>query len=139
MNIRYSCAVLLLTVAAPVLAGSVYQWTDAQGHTHYGDQPAQGARKLMLEPGTSQAAPAAETQGAAAQQAADCKRQRDQLAIYKSATNIIEKDALGNNHEYSGDERKKLIEQAQSKTDTACANQPPADASAPESAESAPR
>ena len=140
MRIRSACAALLLAVAVPAaLAGSVYKWTDAQGHVHYGDSPAQGAQKLDMDPNGGQAAAASGEQANAAQKAAECTRQRDQLTTYRSATTIVEKDALGKEREYSGEERQKLIELTQSKMDAACAGQPPADSTAAATSAQTPR
>ncbi|HWU67676.1 MAG TPA: DUF4124 domain-containing protein, partial [Stenotrophobium sp.] len=124
MNIRCLSAVLLLTLAAPAMAGAVYQWTDAQGNVHFGDNPAQGAKKLNLDPADG-SAPPQDAAAREAQRAADCSRKRDQLTTFKSAARIVEKDALGNEHEYTGDERTKLIELTQKQVDTACSDQPP--------------
>jgi hypothetical protein len=39
-SLTRACTLLLLAVAcAPVLAGTIYQWKDAKGVTHYSDSP----------------------------------------------------------------------------------------------------
>lgn len=136
MKIRYACALLLLSVAAPALAGAVYQWTDAQGNVHFGDNPAQGAKKLKLDPAES-SAPREDAAAREAKRVADCAHKREQLTTFKSAARIIEKDALGKEHIYTGPERTKLIELTQQQVDTACSAQSPAPAPvAPESSSS---
>ncbi len=41
---------LLLALAAPAMAGSIYKWVDAQGTTHFGAQPPQGASAERINP-----------------------------------------------------------------------------------------
>ncbi|MGH8506063.1 MAG: DUF4124 domain-containing protein [Stenotrophobium sp.] len=130
MRIRSAYAVVLLAVAVPALAGSVYQWTDTQGNVHFGDNPAQGAKKLNLDPTDGSAPPPQDAVAREAQRVADCSRKRDQLTTFKSAARIVEKDALGKEHEYTGQERTQLIELTQKQVDTACSDQPPAAAAA---------
>jgi hypothetical protein len=42
-------ALFLFVLAAPVLAGTVYKWTDAQGRTYYSDTPIPGTRAERVE------------------------------------------------------------------------------------------
>ncbi|WP_411832947.1 DUF4124 domain-containing protein [Pseudoxanthomonas mexicana] len=56
-----ACALLgLLCLGAPALAGTVYQWKDANGVTHYSDKPPAGEkyqdRRIDNRGGTTQAA-----------------------------------------------------------------------------------
>ena len=41
---------LLLALAAPAMAGSIYKWVDAQGTTHFGAQPPQGVSAERINP-----------------------------------------------------------------------------------------
>lgn len=41
---------LLLALAAPAMAGSIYKWVDAQGTTHFGAQPPQGVAAERINP-----------------------------------------------------------------------------------------
>ncbi|MGH8541146.1 MAG: DUF4124 domain-containing protein [Stenotrophobium sp.] len=132
MMIRSAVAVTLLALTGLAFAGSVYKWTDAQGHVHYGDNPAKlSAQKLDIDAANGEKPPATKTDTAAqkAKHVEDCSRKRDQLATYKSAGRIIEKDNLGKEHEYTADERKQLIEQTQKQIDTDCADVPASDQS----------
>lgn len=49
-----------LLCAAPVLAATIYKWTDADGVVHFSDQPTPGAERIITQssPGTSRAAAA---------------------------------------------------------------------------------
>lgn len=44
---------LLLTVAGPATAGTIYKWTDEDGVTHYSDNPPQGREYQKLEMDTA--------------------------------------------------------------------------------------
>ena len=99
--------------AAPAAQADVYKWKDASGNVHYGDQPANGAEKVSTGPDNSEAAPDTAADDAQQKRDAECKRKRDQLDTYQKASRIVEKDALGNEKEYSADDRKKLIDSIQ--------------------------
>lgn len=45
---------LLLALAAPAMAGSIYKWVDAQGVTHFGTKPPQGVQAERINPIISQ-------------------------------------------------------------------------------------
>ncbi|WP_439886286.1 DUF4124 domain-containing protein [Pseudomonas sp. MBLB4123] len=49
---------LLLALSAPAMAGQVYKWVDAQGVTHFGAQPPQGAQATSINTATPPPKPA---------------------------------------------------------------------------------
>ena len=49
----------LLLLAAPALATTLYRWVDANGVTHYSDQPTEGAQKIEVAGAQTYRAPAA--------------------------------------------------------------------------------
>lgn len=51
---------LLLMVCATTQAATVYKWVDANGVTHYSDQPFPGAKKIEVESAQTYAAPSPE-------------------------------------------------------------------------------
>jgi hypothetical protein len=51
---------LLLMASASTLAATVYKWVDANGVTHYSDQPFPGAKKIEVEAAQTYAAPSSE-------------------------------------------------------------------------------
>lgn len=51
---------LLLIVSGNSLAATVYKWVDANGVTHYSDQPFPGAKKIEIEAAQTYAAPSQE-------------------------------------------------------------------------------
>ena len=102
---------------------AVYKWKDADGRVHYGDQPtASGAEKLNA--GAVNGAAADDVDNPADQtvqkKAEECSRKRDQLANYKKASKIVETDSLGNQKEFTDDERKKLLERTQKQMTDSC-------------------
>jgi hypothetical protein len=106
-------AAVLLTAAAGA-DGAVYRWVDSSGQVHFGDQPP-AAATIVSQP---QQAPAVEAPGTAAaattaKLAEQCKRKKDQISAYTSASSISETDALGNVHQYTPEERQKLLDTVQ--------------------------
>jgi hypothetical protein len=49
---------LLLALSATASASQVYKWVDAQGNTHFGNQPPQGQDATQVNTGVSQPKPA---------------------------------------------------------------------------------
>lgn len=41
---------LLLALSASAMAGQIYKWVDAQGVTHFGEQPPQGQQSTTVNP-----------------------------------------------------------------------------------------
>lgn len=130
MNMRFAVSLVLLSVALTAAAGGqVYKWKDSKGHVHYGDQPVPGAQKIEVAPVNSEAAPAgkgAETDADRAKRTAECARKREQLATYKNAARIVEKNSLGVEREFSDAERQQLIAQTEKQLAEQCADQVPA-------------
>ncbi|MDR3419415.1 MAG: DUF4124 domain-containing protein [Nevskia sp.] len=123
----------LLLAAAVTAQPNMYRWVDKDGHVHYGDQPgvanaqrletsqqpnAQGAQ---AQPGGGGSSGATQT---ASGPAADCKSKTEQLANYQNAASITETDAIGNKHEYSAEERQKLVDLTQKYVDEHCKQNP---------------
>ena len=124
------CVLFLLLCSAPVLASGVYKWTDKHGRVHYGDKPVLNAEKIKDKPGTAAAAVPLDEE-ARRKREADCKQQRDQLEVYQSAARLVEKDNLGNEREYTADDKKRLIDLTQAKIRSLCGALPAPEAAAP--------
>ena len=114
--------VLLLAVVAagmfcaPAQADEVYRWVDEQGKVHYGDRPAAGAEQMKLRrPG--QAVPTTPTDENPSEQ---CLHARQQLREYQGAERIVERDALGNEREYSAEQQAQLIARTEEKIRELC-------------------
>lgn len=137
--LRLTLTLLCCSLAFAAQAADVYKWKDAQGHVHYGDQPKNGSEKVNVSPVNSEAEVKASADAAAqrAQKAQDCGRKRDQLSSYQSALRIVEKDALGNEREYSEAERQKLIALKQKQIAEQCADVPAEDAKSKSEAQGA--
>lgn len=104
---------LLSAAGAAADAGKVYRWVDSGGRVHYSDQPAPSANEVKLP--TSAAAPrpvAAVDPGRGTDDARskECQTRKDQLVAYRAASKISETDSLGKVHEYSPEEKQKLLE-----------------------------
>lgn len=133
-------AAVLATATLGASAGEVYKWVDPAGRTHYSDMPRPGWERVDLrgsnavanatapaaaesaDGGESGEATEAGTDTAAREQlrAEECQRAKDQLASYQRAPNIVERDALGNEKEYSSEERLQLLERTQKRVDEYC-------------------
>lgn len=106
---------LMLTGSA--IAADVYKYVDPAGRIHYGDRPQDGWKRVDIKP-PGAAAPAA-AGGPGIDQAA-CDKKTKNVAEYKDAGRIVERDSLGREKEYSEEERKQLIALAQKQADEAC-------------------
>ncbi len=139
---------ILLLMGATAQAGDIYRWTDAQGRTHYGDQPpASGAEKIVEPPPPSPLSPdevnarleairaqrqtAAEEQArardeqakAAAEQkqrAAECAAARQQRDSMQAAQRIRGPDGQW----YTGEERLKKMQDLEAAIRKHCAGVP---------------
>jgi hypothetical protein len=128
-------SLILLLTAATAQAADIYRWTDAQGRTHYGDQPpASGGEKITEPPPPSDLSPeevnarleairaqrqtaaeeralAKEAQAKTAaehkQRAAECAAMRQQRDAIQTAQRI--RDADGN--WYTGEDRLKKMQE----------------------------
>lgn len=115
---------LCLVSGTPLLAAApIYQWRDAGGITHYGDNPPAASRPVRLRQGP--AAPAADAEVAAIDAAA-CERKREQLKGYRLADKVTETNALGDVREYSDAERQALIAGTEAQVRAACGEEPAA-------------
>ena len=131
MNRRLMIGTILLLVTPVMFAGQVYKWKDAQGHVHYGDNPADGAQKIEVNAPASQIQLQKEHENelATSQKTAklfeDCKRSKEQLTTYQNAASVIRKDGLGGEKELDAAERAKLIQITQQHAKDACNALPP--------------
>jgi hypothetical protein len=123
---RRSVAVTVLLcslAAASVQAAEVYKYTDKSGKSHFSDTPQPGWNKVNVTPvpptGT-------EMNPEQAQRAAECAKRSEELAGYKSAAAITEKNGLGVVHEYTEDEKRQLIEATEKDVNKLCAGLPAA-------------
>jgi hypothetical protein len=128
-----------LMAMASVRAGDVYRWVDRAGVAHYSDVPVAGAQQVTpavpgrsQDPGRTAADPGAQEQDAVADPqsaealAARCEQKKQQLASYQSSVSIVERDALGKEHEYSPQEREQLIAATRSEIEQLCGGAPAA-------------
>lgn len=130
MDVKSTFFALLCATAAVfgVHAGQVYKWVDPNGRVHFSDTPQPGWKAVDLNesPATSAAAESDAADGGDQAntreqlRAEECQRAKTQLATYKSATKIVERDALGKEKEYSNDERLQLLEQTQKRVNDFC-------------------
>ena len=131
-----SFVLLLLAVACPASAGQVYKWIDANGRVHYSDTPRPGWTRVDVKtggvPSVAAAAASAGSAEAAVEdaeespertrlRAEECQKRRDQLETYRTSTQIIERDNLGNERTYTEEQRLQLIEQTQRQVSELCA------------------
>lgn len=119
-------AALLCSAAAAADTANLYRWVDKDGRVHYGDQP--GANAQRLNPKTLNSADdeggssGGAADAAATKQAAQCKQKSEQLTTYQKAASVTETDALGNQHEYTPDEKDQLVAKTQKYLDDHCAS-----------------
>lgn len=113
-------ALASLLVAAPVLAGKVYQWKDAKGVTHYSDSPPP-ERKGVQNRELKDPAPAAPAQAKAAE-APNCVTARSNLVQLKSNQPVgLDADSDGKlDKVMSADERTVQIQQTELMLKTYC-------------------
>ena len=129
MRKAFALAGLLCLTATGVYAAaqnSMYRWVDKDGNVHFSDQVPADIQAKLLKPDNTGPAPLSDEELAAAKareqaRMEKCEALKKQLDSYKKAGTISESDALGNIHEYSDDDKKKLVEQTQAKSDEACA------------------
>jgi hypothetical protein len=131
---------VLLLAAFGAGAGQIYKWVDAQGRYHYGDQPQPGWTPVEVKP-IGGPAPERDTPTDAAPQpttatgtkpgaddsaareklrAEECQRRKEQLDTYRRAPKIVERNQLGEEREFSEEQRLKLIEQTQRQVKELC-------------------
>lgn len=131
MNKRLMVFSLFFCAATLASAAEIYKWKDAQGHVHYGAEPAAGAEKvevnvpasqIQLQKDREKVLSADEKQ---ARRMEECKRGKEQLLTYQNASSVIQKDSLGGEKELNTSERAKLIQITQQKIKEACEEPPP--------------
>ncbi|MDQ7986598.1 DUF4124 domain-containing protein [Pseudomonas sp. G34] len=129
---------LLLALSASAMAGQIYKWVDAQGVTHFGEQPPQGQQSTTVNPSaapppttTTEAKPAptfdsiADPEQAAADakvkkevaaQEAErkkyCETQRNNLAQLENNPRVRVEEEGGEMRRLGEDERQKRIADA---------------------------
>lgn len=137
-------AVLCGAAALAAQAGEVYKWVDPAGRIHFSDLPQPGWQRVDLRtsgssaPGSASVATSAADEAepangdAAASVAAreklraeECARAKDKLESYRRAAKIVERDGLGNEKEYSTEERLKLLELTQKNVTELCGAEAP--------------
>lgn len=125
---------VLCAAAAPAHA-DVYRWVDANGKVHYSDTPPpEGAQKMGIQSGRADkpATTAQANSGAAESKPRDaaeaqaelqqkqCELARATLQAYQSDATLVRKDADGNKHVLTADEKAKEIDQAKQQVKAAC-------------------
>lgn len=127
---RVQLTMLLLCLSAVASAADIYKWTDAQGRVHYGNQPPaqdDAAKKIEVNAPPSLTQQQQERDKVLAsgektkRQFEDCKRSKEQLTTYQSASRVVQKDALGGEKELDAEQRAKLIQVTQQHIKEACA------------------
>lgn len=118
----------LLSAAAS--AGPVYKWVDPAGHFHFSDTPQPGWKRVEVRSANAATSEIPQIAGGVddTQRALDCKQKRDTLAGYRKASKIVERDALGQEREYSDEQKNQLIARAEQQAQNACADVPASDA-----------
>lgn len=77
---------LLLALAAPAMAGSIYKWVDAQGTTHFGAQPPRGVQAERINPIVPQPSGPSETTAAAPKDADNDKQKQIEAEVKAKVT-----------------------------------------------------
>lgn len=115
-------ALLSGLLAAAGASAEVYKYKDKQGRIHFSDRPQAGWTPVEVKaPAPARPASDAEASDRAARRAVECNAKKQQLDNYRIATRVMEKDALGNEREYSAEQKQKLIDQTQRQVDELCA------------------
>lgn len=119
MKTASRCACLLLLLCSVgAQAERVYRWVDAQGKVHYSDRPQGNAQAIEIRPGSG--AGLAAGVPASGVNAAECQRLSDRLASYRAAQRLVEKNALGQEREYTPEERARLLQLTEQSVQRAC-------------------
>lgn len=118
---RFIALFVLLLSAGVVGATEAYRWVDKDGVVHYGDKPKHDAQALDVKPGSGNG-PTPETLA----KAAECERQKGELAMFRKASSLNEVDAQGHKRAYSAEERQQFLDAAEKKMNDACGLKSPA-------------
>jgi hypothetical protein len=131
-----SCTLLVMGVASAASGDRVYRWKGQDGKVHYGDTPPAGAQEVrpfdskVGGPSGSHSAQAPDTapmqytEEQIAARDADCANKRTQLKTYRNAARLVERDALGREHEYSVEERQQLVSRTEADIQSLCGDTP---------------
>lgn len=141
MRTRFRMIALLAgMISVPAFAASVYKWVDARGEIHYSDTPQPGWRRVDVSPTVVDGGAPSKSANAdaAGKSAEECKQKRDALFGYKNSARIVERNSLGVEHEYTPEEKQKLIMMTEQQL-VGCppADDEPADAAAGDGADPA--
>jgi hypothetical protein len=119
-----------LMLSAAASAGQVYKWVDKAGHFHFSDTPQPGWTRVDAMRGNTMTAevPQVGDDPGSEAKAAECQKTRDTLASYRNAARVVERDALGNEKEYSAEQKQQLVARAEQQVAQACGE----DANAPQ-------
>lgn len=127
-----SCTLLVMGVASAASGDRVYRWKGADGKIYFGDTPPAGALDVRnfdgkiggpANPTSLPPAPSLTEEQIAARDA-DCVTKRGQLKTYRSAVRLVERDALGREHEYTPEERQQLVHRVENDIQTVCGDAP---------------
>lgn len=127
-------ALCTLLVAGVAAAGDrVYRWKGPDGKIYFGDTPPSSAQQVenvdtRFAGRANPSAPPAEaplTDEQLAARDADCANKLTQLKTYRSATRLIERDALGREREYTPEERQQLVAKTEADIQTQCGDDAP--------------
>lgn len=118
-------AVALTWCAAPALAESVYQWTDADGTRHYSDKPVPSAKRVDPEllkskpipPSAPVLIPPSFRQSVARQ----CGDARERLALYEQSGEVIETTDTGVEYTLPETQRQRVLGELRGNRDKFCA------------------
>jgi hypothetical protein len=115
-----------LLLATTAEAGPAYNWVDTSGQFHFSDTPQASWTRVDLPgpkliPAGVRQQPVAEV---LASKAGLCTQRRQTLDIYRTADNLIERDALGSERQYSAKEKQKLISPSEQQVTEACGDAP---------------
>lgn len=120
ISTRALLASLLIVAAGAAQAATVYRWVDDRGRVHYGDTRGKNASSVEVTPASGAAKPADE---AGQRRFEECERRRSQLETYRSATSVVETDALGRRHEYDPEQKARLLQIGEQQVQNACGSQ----------------
>lgn len=119
----------LIFASSTSLADQIYRWAGSDGKTYYGDQPPLNATAVQkidrrhrsgAESEKSKTKPDVGSGDAEDARAAKCEKTRSQLATYRNASRLVQTDNLGNEREYSEEEKALLIGRTEVEIEVLC-------------------
>ncbi|NKF22035.1 DUF4124 domain-containing protein [Solimonas marina] len=117
-----ACAALTAGAAS---AGPVYKWIDPAGRVHFSDTAQPGWKRVTVGDANGATPAPTDAPAAASADSSDCQQKRDTLDNYRRASKIVERDALGNEHSYSDDQKQELVARAEAQARSACGGELP--------------